>query len=165
MSAASVVQVCPGIQGHHARTDLVPDRPHPAQLRDPVRTPARQRRVDRVEERRIARLEAEQEAVGPGLAPRGQVVVGPLAEAERNGQVRFFFDRADDAGDERLREARILARLKDDGAVAELHRLAGAREDLVPRHPVALHARRPAADAAVKTAADTVVRDLDEPRR
>ena len=162
MSEARLSKVWPGIP---TRTPLPTSYPRAARRpriakRSDLRSGSR--RVDRLVERGVRRLEAEEVAVGARLAPRGEVLVGPLAEAERDGEAGRRPDRADDVGHPAARQAVVLARLQDDGAVAEPLRRPGAGEDLVLRHPVAGQRVVRGRDAAVGAAPDAVVRDLDE---
>ena len=108
-------------------------------------------------------LEAQQVAVAAGLAPDGEVLVRPLAEAQRDRRDgRLRADAAQHAGHPLGGDAVVLARLHHQGAVAERDRLAGAVEDDVLGDAVALDAAVAGADAAVGAAAHAVVAHLDQ---
>ncbi len=98
MSARQVFVGLAGDADHHAAADLVAHRPRRRRI---------SRRSDRFRPRGgwirviqlpVRGLEAQEIAVGPGLAPGPQIRLGPLAEAERHGQGRFPADPPDDAG-------------------------------------------------------------------
>ena len=119
--------------------------------------------MDVAVERVVRGLEAQQVTVGAGLAPDGEVVVRALAEAQGDGgEAGLGADAPQDGGQPLRLDAVVLARLHDQGAVAEILGLAGAVQDDVGGEAVALHAAVGGADAAVGTAAHAVVADLDE---
>ena len=60
---------------HHAAADLVAELCQPAEDGDPVRRLARQRRMDPLVQLRVGGFEPQQVAIGPGLAPGGQLLV------------------------------------------------------------------------------------------
>ena len=98
----------------------------------------RQVRVDEPVELLVGGLEAQEVAVGAGLTPGGEVLVRPLAEAERDGEPGLRLDTAHDAGDPLGLEAVVLARLDDHGAPVPRLGVVGAGEHLVLAHAVAL---------------------------
>jgi len=108
-------------------------------------------------------LEAQQVAVDPRRPPRLEVGVRSFAEAERDREPRLRLDAADDVGDPVGVEAVVLARLQDDGPIAERPGLAHTVEHLARRDAIAPHGPVADADAAVGAAAHTVVGDLDQP--
>ena len=110
----------------------------------------------------IRGLETQQIAVGSGLPPGEQFLVGPFAEAERDGQTGLGLDAADDVAQPLGLEPVVLAGLEHDGAVTELERIVGTGEDLVGGHAVAFELAIGGAQAAVAAPTDAVVGDLDE---
>ena len=121
------------------------------------------RRMDAVVEGAVGGLEAQQVAVGPGLAPRGQLRPRPLAQAQRDGQRRLGLDPAHELGHPVGRDARVFARLEHDRAVAELDGLTGAGEHFLARHAVAVQAAVLRPQAAIAAQPDAVVGQLDQP--
>ena len=118
--------------------------------------------MDELVELVVGRLEAQQVAVGAGLAPRGEVLLGSLAEAQRHGEPGLGLDALHDVRHPARFEPVVLARLQHDGAPAPDLGVVGAREDLVGAHAVALDQAVAGAQAAVAAGAHAVVADLDE---
>ena len=119
-------------------------------------------RMDPLEQLAVGGLEAEQIAVRAGLPPEGQFVALPLAQAQGHRQRRLGLDAADDVGHPLGGDARILAGLQHDGAVAEGHAFPDAGHDLVGRHAVAGQFAIIDPQPAVAAEADAVVRDFDQ---
>jgi len=151
-----------GDADHHAAADLVAKLAQLPENGNPVGDPARQGRMDECVEVRVGGLEAKQIAIGARLAPRGEVLGWPLADAQRDGQRRLAADAAHDAREPFSGDAVVLARLHHDRAVAEADGLAGAGENLVLGHAVTLDAGVGRADAAVGAGSDAVIGDFDQ---
>ena len=167
MSRGEALAGLAGNADHDAAADLVAQR---AGGRGCAKRSERRPGRRRVDARRRAPgrgLEAQQVAVGAGLAPRGEVLVGPLAEAERDRQPVVRLDAAHDVGHASRGSGRSP---RPPGARRCRSRVAAASPAQArissARHPVAGRARRSRRDAAVARSCRTQWLEISmSPRR
>ena len=87
----------------------------------------------------VGGLEAEEVAVGSGVAPFFEFLFRAFAEAKCDSERCFGFDLADEIEDGFGGESEVFAGLEDDGSVAKFDGLTGAIYDLFGRHSVAFN--------------------------
>ncbi len=148
---------------HDAAADLVAEWLELAEQAHARRPLSAARWVHAREQVAVRGLEAQQIAVGAGLAPGAQLVEGALAQAQGDRDLGLGLDAFHDFGHHAEGQAFVLAGLQHDGAVAEVAGLFGAGDDLVGGHAVAGEVAVARAQAAVVALAQAVVGDFDEP--
>ena len=147
---------------HHAAAHFIADLTQRPQQGDAITGSTRPGRVDASEQLRVGRFQPQQVAVGAGTSPQGQLVLGPLAQRERDSQLGAFLDAGDEVGDPRAGQRVVLAGLENQRAVAELHRPLGALEDLLNGHSVTGQVGVVGPQAAVRAAAGAMIGDLHQ---
>ena len=158
-------QRLPGQAEHHPAADFVALRLHPPQLRQArVLAVARGAGMDAREEVAVGGLEAQQVAIGAGLAPSRGVGLGPFAQREGDALARLGLDAPHQPRHALPRPERgALAGLQHHRAEAQLPRQGRACHDFVVAHGVAVRRRVGMAHAAVETVAVTDAGELDQP--